>query len=185
MFHGIERFFAGGYRTHLVAEWIPALDGVEQRLAEGARVADVGCGHGASTIVLAEAFPASTFTGYDYHDASIAVARERAAAAGVSDRVSFEVADAESYPAAGFDLIATFDALHDMGDPVAAARHARAAIAEDGTWLIVEPFANDRIEDNLDPSGACATATRPCSACRAPCPSPAAWAWARAQARLG
>ena len=140
VFHGIERFFAGGYRTHLVAEWIPALEGVEERLAAGARVADVGCGHGASTIVLAEAFPASTFTGYDYHEASIAVARERAAEAGVSDRVAFEVADAESYPAAGYDLIATFDALHDMGDPVAAARHARAAIAEDGTWLIVEPL---------------------------------------------
>jgi SAM-dependent methyltransferase len=153
VFHGIERFFAGGYRTHLVAEWIPALEGVEERLAAGASVADVGCGHGASTIVLAEAFPASTFTGYDYHDASIAVARERAAEAGVADRVSFEVADAEGYPAAGYDLIATFDALHDMGDPVAAARHARSAIAEDGTWLIVEPFANDRIEDNLDPLG--------------------------------
>jgi SAM-dependent methyltransferase len=153
LFHGIERFFAGSYMNHLVQEWIPALDGVEERLQAGARVADVGCGHGASTIILAQAYPNSTFVGYDYHPQSIDVARQRAVEAGVADRVRFEVGTATGYPADGYDVIAFFDALHDMGDPVSAARHARAALAPDGTWLVVEPFAGDRIEDNLNPLG--------------------------------
>ena len=153
VFEGCERFFRPGYQAHLVSSWIPALDGVEARLRAGARVADVGCGLGSSTIIMAEAFPASTFVGYDYHDASIERARSRAEAAGLGDRVRFEVAPASAFPGTGYDLVTTFDCLHDMGDPVGAARHVRAALAEDGTWRIVEPFAGDRVEDNLNPVG--------------------------------
>ena len=138
---------------HLVAEWLPALTGIVEKLERGANVADVGCGHGASTILMAQAFPASTFTGIDVHPESIATARTRAHEAGVADRVRFEVADATRYAGSGYDLIAFFDALHDLGDPVGAARHARAALADDGSCMLVEPFAGDRIEDNLNPVG--------------------------------
>ena len=153
LFSGTERFFRAGYNANLEPSWIPALEGVSEKLKAGARVADVGCGFGASTIVLAQAYPASTFVGYDYHEPSIAAARERAAAAGVADRVAFEVAGAKTYPGRDLDLVAFFDCLHDMGDPVGAARHVRETLAPDGVWMIVEPFANDRIEDNLNPVG--------------------------------
>ena len=153
LWHGTERSFAINYRTHLVAEWLPALDGVVARLQAGALVADVGCGHGASTILMAQAFPASRFAGFDYHEASIATARERAAEAGVADRVTFEVAGADAYGGEGYDLVAFFDSFHDLGDPVAAARRAAATLAPDGTCLVVEPYAGDRVEDNLNPVG--------------------------------
>jgi SAM-dependent methyltransferase len=153
LFVGIERFFRPGYHSHLVADWIPALDGVQTKLERGCRVADVGCGLGASTIILAQAFPRSTFVGFDYHQESIDRARERARAAGVADRVRFEVASAKSFPGSGYDLVAFFDCLHDMGDPAGAARHVRQALASDGTWLVVEPFAGDHVEDNLTPVG--------------------------------
>jgi SAM-dependent methyltransferase len=150
---GCERFFRPGYNAHLVAEWLPALDGVVAKLQTGAAVADVGCGHGASTLLMAGAFPASTFAGSDYHDSSIATARQRAASAGVGDRVHFEVAPAASFPGHDYDLVTMFDCLHDMGDPIGAARHVRQALAPDGTWMIVEPAAGDRVEDNLNPVG--------------------------------
>jgi SAM-dependent methyltransferase len=153
LFEGTERFFRPGYHAHLVTSWIPALEGVERKLRQGATVADVGCGHGASTIVLAQAYPASTFVGFDYHAPSIEQARARAADAGVQDRVRFEVAAAKDYPGRDYDLVAFFDCLHDMGDPVGAARHVLASLDPDGTWLIVEPFAADRVEDNLNPVG--------------------------------
>jgi 2-polyprenyl-3-methyl-5-hydroxy-6-metoxy-1,4-benzoquinol methylase len=153
LFHGVERLFAPAYRTSLVADWIPALDGVEAKLEAGALVADVGCGHGLSTILLAEAFPNSRFEGFDVHAESIEVARGRAEAAGVADRVSFELARADAYPRRDYDLVAVFDALHDMGDPAGAARHIRSTLAADGTWMIVEPSAGDRIEDNFHPLG--------------------------------
>jgi SAM-dependent methyltransferase len=153
LFEGTERFFRTGYSAHLVEEWLPALDGVVQKLENGASVADVGCGLGASTILMAQAFPTSTFMGYDYHAASIDAARQRAQDAGVADRVRFEVASAQAFPGEGYDLVAMFDCLHDMGDPVGAARRVRAALDPDGTWLIVEPFANDKVEDNLNPVG--------------------------------
>jgi SAM-dependent methyltransferase len=153
LFVGVERFFRAGYNAHLVSEWIPALDGVKEKLERGARVADVGCGLGASTIILAKAFPKSHFVGFDYHAASIEKARERARDAGVADRVRFEVAAAKAFPGDHYDLIAFFDCLHDMGDPVGAARHVRQALAPNGTWMVVEPFANDRVEDNLTPVG--------------------------------
>jgi SAM-dependent methyltransferase len=153
VFEGCERFFRPGYAAHLCSAWLPALDGVEEKLRAGARVADVGCGHGASTILMAEAYPESTFTGFDYHDGSIAAARERAGAAGLGDRVAFDVAPADEYPGVGYDLVTTFDCLHDMGDPVGAARHILSTLDGDGTWLIVEPFANDTVEDNLNPVG--------------------------------
>lgn len=152
LFEGTERFFRSGYRANLVSEWVPALDGVEAKLHAGIRVADVGCGFGASTILLAEAYPNSTFVGYDYHEASIEAARRRAADAGVSDRVRFEVAGAADYPGT-YDVVAFFDCLHDMGDPVAAARHVRESLAPDGTWMLFEPAAGDRVEDNLNPVG--------------------------------
>ena len=153
LFVGVERFFRPGYNAHLVPEWIPALDGVQEKLERGARVADVGCGLGASTIILAKAFPRSKFVGFDYHAASIEKARERARDAGVADRVSFEVGAAKAFPGDNYDVVAFFDCLHDMGDPVGAARHVRKALAPDGTWLLVEPMAGDRVEENLNPVG--------------------------------
>ena len=152
LFHGTERFFRAGYNAHLVGEWLPALDGVVDKLEAGTKVADVGCGHGASTVLLARAYPKSEFVGYDYHDESIRVAGERAAASGVGN-ARFEVADATGYAERGFDLIAFFDCLHDMADPVGAARHARQALKPDGHVMLVEPFAGDRVEDNLNPVG--------------------------------
>ena len=150
---GCERFFRPGYNAHLVGEWLPSLDGVVAKLDRGARVADVGCGHGASTLLMAQAYPASTFEGFDYHDGSIATARERAVSAGVDGRVRFTTAPATSFPGRGYDLVTMFDCLHDMGDPVGAARHVRSSLAGDGTWMIVEPAAGDRVEDNLNPVG--------------------------------
>src|SRR4051794_36593410 len=153
LFHGTERFFRPGYRGHLVAEWLPALDGVVEKLEAGAKVADVGCGHGASTILMAEAFPNSEFCGFDYHQGSIERAREAAAEAGVADRVTFEVASAKEFPGEGYDLVCVFDCLHDMGDPTGASAHVLETLAPDGTWLIVEPYAKDRVEENLNPVG--------------------------------
>ncbi|HVR02059.1 MAG TPA: class I SAM-dependent methyltransferase [Polyangia bacterium] len=153
LFEGTERFFRPGYIGNLTTAWLPALDGVQDKLERGARVADVGCGHGASTILMARTFPRSQFVGFDYHAASIETARRRAREAGVSDRVRFEAARAQDFPGAGFDLVACFDCLHDMADPAGAARHIRGALAADGTWLLVEPFASDRIEENLNPVG--------------------------------
>jgi SAM-dependent methyltransferase len=150
---GCERFFRPGYHANLVSSWLPALDGVQEKLDNGALVADVGCGHGASTTEMALAFENSRFIGSDYHEASIATARERAVAAGVSDRVDFEVAPAAGFAGSGYDLVTTFDALHDMGDPVGAARHIRETLSPDGTWMLVEPAAGDRLEDNLNPIG--------------------------------
>jgi SAM-dependent methyltransferase len=153
LFEGTERFFRPGYVANLVSSWIPALDGVEDVLRAGARVADVGCGHGSSTLLLAASYPASQVVGYDYHEPSIDQARKRAVDAGIADRVSFEVASAADFPGEGYDLVTIFDALHDMPDPLSAARHVRETLAEDGTLLLVEPFANDRLEDNLNPVG--------------------------------
>jgi SAM-dependent methyltransferase len=153
LFTGVERFFRPGYNAHLVGDWLPALDGVIAKLERGARVADVGCGHGASTVILAKAFPKSTFVGFDYHAASVEAATGRAQLAGVADRTCFEVASAKTYPGTGYDLVTFFDCLHDMGDPVGAARHVRESLDRDGTWLLVEPFAHDRVEDNLNPLG--------------------------------
>ena len=153
LFHGTERFFRPGYAANLVSQWIPTLEGVDARLKAGATVADVGCGHGASTVIMAQAYPASKFFGFDYHAPSIEHARNAAQKAGVQDRVSFEVAKAKDYPGKAYDLVTVFDCLHDMGDPVGAAAHVRASLKPDGTWLIVEPFANDRLEDNLNPVG--------------------------------
>ena len=153
LFQGTERFFRPGYAANLVSQWLPALDGVEARLRAGARVADVGCGHGASTLIMAQAYPESHFIGFDYHEPSIEHARAAAHKAGLGSRVSFEVATAKDFPGSAYDLVAVFDCLHDMGDPVGAASHVRASLASDGTWLIVEPFANDRLEDNLNPVG--------------------------------
>ena len=153
LFHGTERFFRPGYAAHLVTQWIPALTGVEDRLKAGGKVADIGCGHGSSTILMAAAFPNSTFSGFDYHEGSIQTARARARDAGVQDRVDFEVARAKDFPGTGYDFITFFDCLHDMGDPVGAARHVHSALAPNGVWMIVEPFANDKVEDNLNPVG--------------------------------
>jgi len=152
LFHGTERFFRAGYNANLITSWLPALDGVVDKLKKGGKVADVGCGHGASTVLMAKTYPNSTFIGYDYHADSIRTARERAQAAGAMN-VRFEVADAVSYPDQSFDLIAFFDCLHDMGDPIGVSRHARRALKVDGTAMIVEPFANDNVKDNLNPVG--------------------------------
>ncbi|MGZ4200876.1 MAG: class I SAM-dependent methyltransferase [Thermoleophilaceae bacterium] len=150
---GCERFFRPGYNAHLVPEWLPALDGVVEKLEQGALVADIGCGHGASTILMAQAFPNSRFVGADYHAGSIETARARAVEAGVTEQVSFHVSPAAAYSGEGHDLVTMFDCLHDMGDPVGAARHVRATLSPEGTWMIVEPQAGDRIEDNLNPVG--------------------------------
>jgi SAM-dependent methyltransferase len=149
LFTGVERFFRPGYQASLLSAWLPALDGVEDRLTSGIRVADVGCGHGASTILLAQAFPASKLVGFDSHPASIEAARKAASQAGVADRVSFEVASAQDFPGTGYGLVCIFDALHDMGDPVGAARHIRSALHDEGTWLLVEPMAGEAVTDNL------------------------------------
>jgi SAM-dependent methyltransferase len=152
VFEGCERFFRPGYNANLPG-WLGSLDGVTAKLEAGARVADIGCGHGASTILMAQAFPRSTFVGTDYHEGSIETARQRALDAGVADRVTFEVAAAAEHPDGGYDLITTFDCLHDMGDPVGAARRIHGLLDADGTWMIVEPMAGDRVEDNLNPVG--------------------------------
>jgi SAM-dependent methyltransferase len=153
LFRGTERFFRPGYVANLVQNWLPALTGVVPKLERGAKVADVGCGHGASTIVMAKAFPKSKFFAFDYHGASIEYARQAAKEAGVADRCTFEVAPAKAFPGAGYDLVAMFDCLHDMGDPVSAARHVRDTLAADGTFLLVEPAAADTVEGNLNMVG--------------------------------
>jgi len=153
LFSGTERFFRPGYLANLTTSWIPALEGAEDKLRHGARVADVGCGHGSSTIIMARAYPNSTFTGFDYHAPSVEAARKAAAEAGLDDRVSFQVASAKDYPGTGYDLVSFFDCLHDMGDPAGAARHVLASLAPDGSWLIIEPFASDDTAGNLNPVG--------------------------------
>lgn len=153
VFHGCEKFFRPGYAANLVSSWIPALEGVREKLERGARVADVGCGKGASTLLMAKAFPKSQFFGFDYHDKSVEAARESARREGVANRVTFEVAKAKEFPGHNYDFVAVFDCLHDMGDPVGAARQVRSSLANDGTWMIVEPFANDDLRDNLNPVG--------------------------------
>ena len=152
LFHGTERFFRATYNSNLLNAWLPALDGALGKLQSGARVADVGCGHGASTILMAKTYPKSTFVGIDYHDESITTARQRAKDAGLTN-VTFEVADASRYNSGPYDVIAFFDCIHDMADPIAAAKHARQSLAADGHVMVVEPFANDRIEDNFNPVG--------------------------------
>ena len=152
LFHGTERFFRARYNANLLGSWIPALDGVEAKLARGANVADVGCGRGASTILMGQAFPKSNFVGYDYHAASVETARQRARDAGVTN-TRFEVAEAAEFPDSNFDFIAFFDCLHDMGDPVGVAQHARTALKPDGTCMLVEPFAADDVTGNLNPVG--------------------------------
>jgi SAM-dependent methyltransferase len=153
VFHGCEKFFRPGYAANLVSSWIPALEEVQAKLEHGARVADIGCGTGASTLLMAKAFPNSSFFGFDYHDKSIETARDKAEKEGLSDRVSFHVAKAKEFPGKAFDFVAVFDSLHDMGDPVGAATHVRQSLAPGGTWMIVEPFANNELVDNLNPVG--------------------------------
>lgn len=153
LFHGTERFFRPNYNANLISSWIPALDGVEQRLRRGAKVADVGCGLGASTILMAKAYPNSTFYGFDYHDRSIELAREAAKKAGVADRIHFEIAMAKNFPGNDYDFVAFFDCLHDMGDPAGAAAHVRQALKPEGVWMIVEPYAEDTPEANHNPIG--------------------------------
>jgi SAM-dependent methyltransferase len=153
LFEGTERFFRPGYAMNLVPAWIPALEGVQAKLEKGGRVADVGCGHGASTILMAKAFPASRFAGFDYHQGSVEWARKAAKREGLGERVTFEVAGAGNYPGSDYDLVAFFDSLHDMGDPVGIGSHVRRSLGSEGTWMLVEPFAHDRLEDNLNPVG--------------------------------
>ncbi len=153
LFEGTERFFRPGYNANLVASWLPALDGVVGKLERGGKVADVGCGHGASTILMAQAFPQSKFFGFDYHEPSIKWAQRAAQRAGVAERVRFEVATAKQFPGVGYDLVTFFDCLHDMGDPIGASSHVRKSLGPDGTWMLVEPFAGDRVEQNLNPVG--------------------------------
>jgi 2-polyprenyl-3-methyl-5-hydroxy-6-metoxy-1,4-benzoquinol methylase len=153
VFVGVDAFFRPGYVAALVPEWIPALEGVEEKLIAGARIADLGCGLGSTSVLMAQAYPRTTVVGSDYHAESIELARKNAAEAGISDRVTFEVATAQTFVGSGYDLVTMFDALHDMGDPVGAARRILEALAPDGTWLLVEPFASDRVEDNLNPVG--------------------------------
>jgi SAM-dependent methyltransferase len=152
LFHGTERFFRPGYRANLVSQWLPALDGVVERLEAGGTMADVGCGHGASTVIMAEAFPETQFYGFDFHRPSIERARELAVESGAKN-VTFEVADSKEYPGNGYDFVAFFDCLHDMGDPASVAAHVRETLADDGTWMIVEPMAGDSLEDNLNVVG--------------------------------
>ena len=153
VFHGCEKFFRPGYAANLISSWIPSLQDVKAKLEAGARVADVGCGKGASTLLMAAEFPNSRFFGFDYHDKSIEAAREAAKRAGVADRVTFEVIKAKEFPGKDYDLVTVFDCLHDMGDPIGASAHVRQSLAKDGTWMIVEPFANDQLKDNLNPVG--------------------------------
>ncbi|MBS1821586.1 MAG: methyltransferase domain-containing protein [Acidobacteria bacterium] len=153
LFQGTERFFRPNYAANLISQWIPSLTGVEAKLKSGIRVADVGCGHGSSTILMAKAFPNSTFVGFDYHPASIEWAAKTAKEAGLGDRISFEIATAKTYPGKGYGFVTFFDCLHDMGDPAGAAKHVRSSLAAGGSWMIVEPFANDNVEDNLNPVG--------------------------------
>jgi SAM-dependent methyltransferase len=153
VFHGCEKFFRPGYAANLVTSWIPALEEVNEKLQKGARMADVGCGKGASTILMAKAYPNSHFFGFDYHDKSIEGARETAKRENVADRVEFDVAKAKEFPGKDYDLVAVFDCLHDMGDPVGAAKHVLQSLSKDGTWMIVEPFANNELKDNLNPVG--------------------------------
>jgi ubiquinone/menaquinone biosynthesis C-methylase UbiE len=153
VFHGCEKFFRPGYVANLLSSWIPALGNVQKKLETGARVADIGCGKGASTLLMAKAFPNSQFFGFDYHDKSIEAAREAAERAGVADRVTFAVSSAKDFPGKDYDLVAFFDCLHDMGDPAGAAAHVRRSVSRDGVWMIVEPFANDQLKDNLNPVG--------------------------------
>jgi len=153
LFVGTERFFRPGYAANLISAWIPALTGVDAKLKNGARVADVGCGLGASTILMAKSYPRSEFVGFDYHDKSIETAKQRAKDAGVGDRIRFEVAKAKDYPGQDYDFVTFFDCLHDMGDPAGASTHVRSTLKKDGTWMIVEPFAGDKLEDNLNPIG--------------------------------
>jgi 2-polyprenyl-3-methyl-5-hydroxy-6-metoxy-1,4-benzoquinol methylase len=153
LFVGTERFFRPGYAANLVASWIPALEGVDAKLKSGGRVADVGCGLGASTILMAKSYPQSEFVGFDYHDKSIETARQRANEAGVGDRIHFEVAKAKDYPGKDYDFVTFFDCLHDMGDPAGASSHVLGSLKKDGTWMIVEPNAGDKLEDNLHPIG--------------------------------
>jgi 2-polyprenyl-3-methyl-5-hydroxy-6-metoxy-1,4-benzoquinol methylase len=153
LFVGTERFFRPGYAANLVTSWIPALHGVKEKLELGATVADVGCGLGASTILMAKSYPNSRFFAFDYHDKSIETAQQRARDADVDDRIEFKVARAKEYPGENYDFVTFFDCLHDMGDPVGASAHVRSTLADDGTWMIVEPFAGDKIEDNLHPVG--------------------------------
>jgi SAM-dependent methyltransferase len=168
LFEGVERFFRPTYLANLVSSWIPALEGVEAKLKDGARVADIGCGHGASTLLMAKAYPQSRFFGFDYHRPSIDKARKKAKEAGVADRVTFAVASAKDFPGKDYDLVAFFDCLHDMGDPVGAAKHVKKTLAKGGTWMIVEPFAKDDAAGNHNPVGrifysASATICVPCS----------------------
>lgn len=153
VYHGCEKFFRPGYAANLVSSWIPALDGVKEKLERGARIADVGCGKGASTVLMAKSFPKSQFFGFDYHDKSIEAARGVADREGLADRVTFEVANAKSVSGKDYDLVAVFDCLHDMGDPVGVASHVKEMLTKDGTWMIVEPFANDQLADNFNPVG--------------------------------
>ncbi len=153
LFEGTSRFFRPNYLANLTSQWIPALEGVEAKLQRGAKVADVGCGHGSSTILLAKAYPEAQVTGFDYHQPSIEAARKAAAQAGIADRVKFEVATSTEFPGTDYDLVCFFDCLHDMGDPVGAAAHVKKTLKKDGSWMIVEPFANDKVEDNLNPVG--------------------------------
>jgi 2-polyprenyl-3-methyl-5-hydroxy-6-metoxy-1,4-benzoquinol methylase len=153
LFEGTERFFRPGYAANLVAAWIPSLEGVDAKLKNGARVADVGCGLGASTILMAKSYPKSEFVGFDYHEGSIETAKQRAKDAGAGPRIRFEVSSAKSYPGTGYDLVTFFDCLHDMGDPAGASAHVRSTLKSDGTWMIVEPFAGDKLEENLNPIG--------------------------------
>jgi SAM-dependent methyltransferase len=153
LFHGTERFFRPGYIANLTTSWIPALDGVETKLKAGAKVADIGCGLGASTILMAKTYPKSEFYGFDYHEGSIAMAKEAAKKEGVADRITFEVASAKGYPGKDYDFVAFFDCLHDMGDPKGASAYVRSTLKPDGTWMIVEPFAEDATEGNHNPVG--------------------------------
>lgn len=153
LFHGTERFFRPSYTANLISQWIPALDGMEEKLKRGAKVADIGCGLGSSTILMAKSFPNSEFFGFDYHDKSIELAQQQSKREGIDDRLHFSVASAKDYPGQNYDFVACFDCLHDMGDPVGAAAHVRSTVKNDGTWMIVEPFAEDATEANLNPIG--------------------------------